>query len=370
MKNILKGKSRLWAKGWKTILCSLGIFSGFATAEPYMAVRTGFKCSQCHVNSTGGGKRTDFGNIFSQFILPKPALEEDSLKVAFDPKLNEAISIGANFRVDQLRTMEYEKGASRRASTDGLVIRESNLYVNIDLVKNYLSVYLDETMTPSAQNREFWGKVHLPWNSYFKMGRMLLPYGYRLMDDQAFVRTYSGYTYNTHDLGYEVGTEPGPFSLIMNVTNTQFSSVGSVILPSIPFVNNFRLGGAYSSGIKKLEQSKNENYGVFAGFSSGWFTFLGERDWIKRDLTYSIAHYAEMDILPWQGYNFKFTYEHYWPDADISVKHSAMTRMSAGFEPFLWPYMQFGLYYRKNDWIPQNLAGNQDEIIGRFHVFF
>ena len=45
-------------------------------------------------------------------------------------------------------------------------------------------------------------------------------------------------------------------------------------------------------------------------------------------------------------------------------------RTVAGFEPFLTQYLQLGLYYRKNDWIPQNLAANQDEIFGRLHVFF
>jgi hypothetical protein len=29
-----------------------------------------------------------------------------------------------------------------------------------------------------------------------------------------------------------------------------------------------------------------------------------------------------------------------------------------------------GLYYRKNDWIPQNPEKNQDEVVGRLHVFF
>ena len=357
-------------KRLRQISVIVGTFLGVVCAEPYIAVRTGFKCSQCHVNKTGGGKRTDFGNVFSQYKLLMASPLNDSLPYSFDPKLNKSVSIGANWRVEQVRNIEYKYQTQKAASHDEAVIRESNLYVNIELVKNFLSAYIDETMAGSVSNREFYGTVSLPMNSYLKFGNMLLPYGFRLMDDDAFVRNSTNYTYNRHDLGYEIGTEPGPVSLVANVTNDQLSTVGSIVFQKTPIVRTFRVGGSYGTGIKKKDRGNNQTYGVFGGFAVGMFTLLGEQDWIKNDPVKSIADYVELDFLPTQGFNFKFVYEYLWPDQAIPKANNGRSRLVLGAEPFLTQFLQVGLYYRKNEWIPQNLAKNQDEVFGRLHVFF
>ncbi len=334
-------------------------------AEPYIAVRSGMKCSVCHVNKSGGGMRTDYGSVYSQYQLLLATAGGKKLPFSFDPKLNKSITVGANWRVEQVRISQYTNDSGKVfPSADESTIREGNLYLNLELVKNFLSLYIDQTMAPSSTNREFFATVEGPHNTFFKFGRMLLPYGLRLMDDEAFIRNTTNYTYNRHDLGYEVGWEPGPVSAIVNVTNTQLSSVGSVNFRRV------RVGGSYGSAIQKLERDKKNTYGIFGGANAGMFTFLLERNWTKNVDIKSVSTLAEVNVLPIRGLNFKTTYEYLHPDTMIPRDQNGQQRYTFGAEPFLTQWFQIGLYYRKNDWIPQNGPKNQDQIIGRLHTFF
>lgn len=363
----------LWAVGF-VMSTALSV-----NAEPYFAMRTGFKCSQCHVNRTGGGKRTEYGVIYSQYqLLMKSAMSQNQA-YSFDPKLSNSISVGTNFRVEPTFTQAYTTkpvaaGDSAQTFASDFVsapVKEANFYIQADLVKDFLTFYYDHSGS-SGTWREMWGMVQGSfWNSYAKAGFMLLPYGIRLMDDEAFVRKYTGYTYGRSAMSYEVGVEPGPLSLIVNANDNLISSVGSLIFSDLPAaLRTFRIGGSYSLPVKEKDRrNKNGSMGVFGGFAMGMFTVFGEHDIIQKDSVDKIADYAEVDFLPMRGLNFKGVMEWMTPDKRAQG-HNGRRRITLGVEPYPVQFVQLGLYYRINDFEPQVGPDNQDQIVGRVQVYF
>jgi hypothetical protein len=347
-------------------------------AEPYFAARTGFKCSQCHVNKTGGGKRTDYGVIYSQYKLLMASAMKNTQAYSFDPKLSNSVSVGANFRIEPTLTQAYttkpidtaEAVVTEPENFVSAKVKEANFYLQVDLVKDFLTFYYDKSSN-SGSWREMWGMAEFFQNTlYLKAGFMLLPYGMRMMDDEAFIRNATGYTYGTSALSYEVGWEPGPVSLVVNANDNLISSVGYVVFKDLPMaLRSFRLGGQYSLPVKTVARRNNRGMGVFGMATMGMFSILAERDLTQKDSVNSIEDYVEIDFLPMQGLNFKGVIE--WMTPDTRAKeHNGRRRITLGAEPFVTQFLQLGLYYRINDFVPQAGVENQDQVVGRVHVFF
>jgi hypothetical protein len=222
-------------------------------AEPYMAIRGGYKCGQCHVNRTGGGMRTGFGVVYSQTVLPHKFLKLSRTGAFFDGKASDKIAFGANLRVSNKTVFGVDRPEGTSQNDNSIDISEGNIYLKLDLINNFLSFYLDETVLPAgARNREAFALIHnLPLNSYIKAGRMLLPYGLRILDDNSFIRQKTGYNYANQDIGFEFGLEPGPFSLSVAVTNGTQGASENNIDKQVSFVGSavfrhFRIGGSFS----------------------------------------------------------------------------------------------------------------------------
>jgi len=83
-----------------------------------------------------------------------------------------------------------------------------------------------------------------------------------------------------------------------------------------------------------------------------------------------LATLAELNYLITQGFNFKFTYEFFDRNRDVSNERDGQERYTMGVEPFVAQFVQLRAFYRINRFIPQNAAQNQDQAILEFHVFF
>ena len=164
-----------------------------AEREPYLAIRTGLKCSACHVNRTGGGMRNDFGAVYGGATLPM-----STEGFGFQNRaLNDFIKMGVDFRFtgSALLSGPTARDAAPQAS---LNINRANLYVEAKLISDKLTLYLDETLAPGgATSREFFALVDIPEiGGNAKIGTFFLPSGLRLLDDEEF----SGCTINLLDV--------------------------------------------------------------------------------------------------------------------------------------------------------------------------
>jgi hypothetical protein len=355
-----------------------------------LTVRGGYKCGQCHVNRTGGGMRTGFGVIYSQTVLPYTFLKIARRDAFFDGKASNKISLGANLRVSNKTVFGKDRPSGDSKFDNSINLPEGNLYLKIDVINDFLSFYLDETVLPTgARNREAFALIqNLPLNSYLKAGRMLLPFGYRILDDDSFIRQRTGYNYANQDIGVELGLEPGPLSLSVAITNgTQGASENNVD-KQISFVGStvfrkLRLGASFSRNRSPGEPRDQITtmFGAFAGLYSGRFALIGEADIIRprkenetaegkaerKKFGDQLAFYTSLNILLKKGLNFRIAYDYYDPRLDW--EEDERTRLTFGLETFPIQFLQVSAFYRVLESIPQRPRENEDQLIVEFHFF-
>ena len=336
-----------------------------AADEPYLSVRTGLRCSQCHTNRTGGGGRTAFGIMYGQTRL-------GMRKLAFRNRLlNDFVALGGNFR---LLASGTPTDVTPRTT---ISIREVNVQVEARVVPDVLAFYIDQTLGPSnASNREGFALLEqLPLDGYLKVGKFLLPFGWRLLDDAEYIRQRTGFNYNTPDLGVEVGVEPGPLSLFVALTNgtqgadennssKQVTATAAMIFP------RFRLGTSVSRN--EGPTSRRDVVGGFGGFNLGRFAFLGEADLIIDSPetgtdTEQFVAFIEGDFLAVRGLNAKVTYG--FLDRNRAIGEDAMTRLRFGIEAFPIQSLQVSGFYTLLQDIPQATT-DLDRLSLEFHVYF
>lgn len=342
-----------------------------AEKEPYLAVRTGLKCSACHVNRTGGGMRNNFGAVYAGGTLP---MTTEGFRFQ-NRALNDFIKMGADFRLSGSALLSSATGRDAAPRTS-LNIKRANLYIEAKLIEDKLTLYFDETLAPGgATSREFFALLDIPAvNGYAKVGTFFLPSGLRILDDQEFIRQVTGFTMLAPDQGVEVGIEPGPFSILASVTNgsrgaTENNS-GKQVTGTVAWISRrFRLGASASRNTQGGLHT--DVLGGFGGLNVGKLSLLGEVDYVQGASVDQLAAYGEADFLIRKGVNAKVTYGFH--DRDVGRPEDERIRARFGLELFPFPYLQVsGFYVMRND-IPvtKDLALPQrDEVFIELHLLF
>jgi hypothetical protein len=244
-----------------------------------------------------------------------------------------------------------------------LDITEGNFYIEVNLIPDRLTLYFDQMVSPNPGNRESFALLRgFPGNTYFKFGKILLPYGFRLWDDEAFIRETTGFTYSDSEIAAEIGLEPGKFSAYMAITAKQVSGL------TVWTNRHSRIGLSWQ---KSIDGSANRMFGTFAGINAGRFTILGEVDQIEFEGSFKQrAYFAELNFLLFQGYNFRFSYHLFDRNLAVPIERDGQERISIGIEAFPFQFFQVSAYYNINHFIPQNFQLNQDTFVLELHFFF
>src|SRR5918995_4308006 len=260
-----------------TSVVSAALPSSHLWAEPWIAIKTGLKCSACHVNRSGGGARNDFGSVYAQTRLTWAPGEVRSRA------LTEFLFVGLDFRLKASGTL---RESSPRTAID---LDEAQVYLEARLVRDRIALYIDQTVGPNrAVARELFALVEkLPLNGYAKAGKLLVPYGLRLKDDEEFIRGVTGFNYDTPDQGLEVGVEPGPWAVVVALTNGNLGAAennsGKLVSAVASYTRSaYRVG--VSASRNKADAVRRDVYGAFGGARLGPLAVLAEADYVEERL--------------------------------------------------------------------------------------
>ena len=352
-----------WMAAAVLLLCSR------ANAEPYLAAQMGLKCAQCHVNPTGGGLRSIYGNTFAQTVLAHKRLgaEED----LWTGQVMKFLSVGGNARANY----NWEE-VPHQDSTNDFAVEEARAYLDFGVIPNRLSVYLDQRFAPgNSTNMEANVRFWIRENSlYVKAGRMYLPFGYRFEDDSAFVRSLSGINMQAPDEGAEIGFESGSWTAQLAISNgagggTEVDS-GKQVTTRAEFVRSRWRAGA-SLLYNDTDLGSRTGAGAFGAFNLGPVTLLGEVDYFDDESIGDgklMATLAEADWKIAQGHNLKLTYEWYEPNDDVDEDEQVRTSLLYEWSPIQFVQLRAGL--RVYDGIPQNDNQNRTQAFLQLHGFF
>jgi hypothetical protein len=368
---------RLPATTVRYLLLAVALLAGRCYAEPYLAVQMGLKCMQCHVNPTGGGQRTVFGNVFAQTQLPAKHIDTGS--DIWTGEIVKFLSVGGDLRFQG----SYTK-VPGTPSTNQFDLEQARVYLSANVIPQRLLVYIDEQVAPGgALNREaygmYWSANH-DW--YVKAGQMYLPFGLRLQDQTAFVQQITGINMTTPDKGVEFGWERGFWDGQLGVSNGTaggpVSQHGKQVSGQLSFVQSvWRLGVAANYNDANSAGSKSA-FGVFAGLRTGPIAWLGQVD-VTNDHSTSngltppgslrqVATLVEANWLITRGNNLKLTFEYL--DANKDVHNNGQTRYSIVYELTPIQFVQLRAGFRYNDGIPQDPAEHQKFAFIELHGFF
>jgi hypothetical protein len=351
-----------------SLLLAFALLPRNGMAEPYLAVETGLKCSNCHTNAGGGGKRNVFGTLYARNEISANVLElGDNRKPWTGDVVSRWFAVGGDFRGGY--SSVDVPGFDEISDTD---VSRATVYAEFRALPNLLSVYVDQKIAPDdSENREAYLKV-TPFDGKLtiKAGQMFVPFGLRLQDDNAFVRQATGVNFLTPDDGVEVGLELAKWSTQVAVIEGPSGADDQISATAVYVQPKWRAGASVNTSEDAF--GDREMQSVFAGLKTGPISWLAEVSAISDEAPAGTRDFnATLLEGNWRirkGHNLKVSYEYLEPDRDRD--EDEQERYSAVWEYSPIQFVQSRVGLRFYNGIPNIAVSNRDEVFAELHVYF
>jgi hypothetical protein len=340
-------------------------------AEPYLAVREGSQCAQCHVDPSGGGLRNPAGVVYGQMQLPARQLR--TTEPLWTGTVGTMVQLGGN-----LRSSARFTDAPGTDSNWNFDLDELRAYANLSLLPRRLEIYVDQRLAPGGTSnlQAFLKYTSAGGEWYARAGQLLLPFGWRLEDDSAFIRQVTGVNFAAPDRGVEVGWQGTRWLAQASFTNGTAGGVetddGKQLNGRLEYLRGIWRAGA-SASYNDSDAGDRSLQGLFGGVRTGPVSWLAEADYIVDDGTptgrrESWVGLLEANWLVRKGQNLKLTAELHDPDRDVD--EDERNRFSLVWEYTPMEFVQLRAGARAYDGIPQSSLQNRTEAFLELHGYF
>ena len=347
------------------LLC-LFFYLSPAVAEPYLAVKTGMKCSSCHINPTGGGARNSYGTIYGSQFLPRSASKASNLDFG---AINSAIRVGGDIRANSHVNNQDD---------DGFDTQSAQLYFHITPENSIVSFYLDQQYAPSSSlNREALIMVKPNENHMIKMGTMRVPFGLYFEDDTAFVREATQTNFDTRDTGISYVYANAHNQIDLTMTNGTSATSNNddkfqVSARAEHIKQWWRLG---VSGLSNEFDTGDRVIGnIFFGLNFSDYILMAEfnriedSDEISGDASQDVW-LVELNKEVIKGLNLKFTTEYHNPNTDIESNEKERYSFVAEYTPVSNFQIRGGARLSSDD-SKQEQDKDFNQVFAEAHVYF
>lgn len=334
-------------------------------------------CNVCHVNPSGGMLRNETGQYFGLNFLPSDKTVPEAMRGGTSAG---ALTLGGDFRFMALSEQD-------RDNNPVFFPMQADLYASARVLERltFMSQFgLEQGGNTSV--REAFGIFggDTPYNSYVKAGKFMPPYGHRLADHTALIRSklgFDGSDPSAYYSGVEVGAEPVLFfgrAAMFNQNTTPALNTDSS-RRGMSAVAGWRglwlhLGASYLS-MENYEVSASGAsdrsaigiYGALRGKDMGMLdrlTYLFEFDYVDdsgpEEFTVS---YNELAYRLMDGVTLKARQESFVSDTEDDE-----ARYAIGADLYPYPFTEVTVEYRINRESGNEIDNNELMLIG--HIWF